>query len=512
MRIFQGRALILKVRNPQMITTLIPKSKVLDTGEVAVNWGIEEAQVLKNIGIRKVPSPIVTKYDWPGIYTPFDHQRATAEFLTLHKRGFCFNEQGTGKSASVIWAADYLINIGEISRVLIVCPLSIMDVAWRADMFQTAMHRRVDIAHGSPKKRKAVIESDAEFVITNYETLINSNELLRYAGFDLIVIDEASSFKNAQTARWKALKSLIGPDTWLWMLTGTPAAQSPVDAYGLAKLVNPAAVPKFFTAFRDMVMTKLSAFRWAPKSNAKKIVHNVLQPAIRFTKAECLDLPPIVHVNRRVELTAQQKKYYEILRKKMVVEAAGEQITAPNAAVKLSKLLQVSAGSAYSDDGETVEFDISNRYKVLMEIIEETEHKVIVFVPFTSTINTVAHKLAKDGVTNEIINGAVAASKRADIIRAFQNNPDPKVLVIQPQAAAHGVTLTAADTVVWWGPTPSVEIFEQANARVDRQGQKNKCTVFKLFGSPAESHVYTLLQTKRDGHMSIIDLYNKVLD
>lgn len=512
MRIYNERALLLKVRNPQMISTLIPKSKLLPSGEIAVNWGIEEAQVLKNIGIKNVPSPIRSNYDWPGIYKPFDHQRVTAEFLTLHKRAFCFNEQGTSKTASAIWAADYLMNIGEVSRVLVVCPLSIMDTAWRGDMFQTAMHRRVDIAHGSAKKRRAVIESDAEFVITNYDTMVNSNDLLQYAGFDLIIVDEASAVKTSTTLRWKALKSLVGPDTWLWMMTGTPAAQSPVDAYGLAKLVNPEGVPKFFSAFRDMVMNKVSQFRYLPKPEAKAVVHSVLQPAIRFEKKDCLDLPPVVHVTRKVELTAQQSKYYEILRKKMVMEAAGEQVTAANAAVKLSKLLQVSCGSAYSDNGETIEFDISNRYKVLMEIINETEQKVLIFVPFRSTIETLANKLSGDGITNEIINGGVPATKRADIIRAFQNQDDPRVLIIQPQAAAHGVTLTAADTVVWWGPTASVEIFEQANARVDRPGQKHKCTVFKLFGSHAEWHVYDLLQTKRDTHGSIIDLYKKVLD
>lgn len=512
MRIYKDKALLLRVRNPQRITTLIPKSKVLPSGEVVVNWGIQEAQVLKNIGIKHIPSPISGRYDWPGLYKPFKHQRETAEFLTMHRRAFCFNQQGTGKSASAIWAADYLISVGEISRVLIVCPLSIMDTAWCGDMFQTAMHRRVDIAHGSAKKRKAVIESDAEFVVTNYETLVNSTNLLKFAGFDLIIVDECSGVKRATTKRWKGLKAIVGPDTWLWMMTGTPAAQSPTDAYGLAKLVNPTGVPPFFSAFQDMVMNKFGPFKYVPKPEAKTIVHSVLQPAIRFLKKDCLDLPPVVHVTRKVELTAQQKKYYEILRKKMVMEAAGEQITAANAAVKLNKLLQVSAGSAYSDDGETVEFDISNRYNVLMEIIEETSNKVLIFVPFTSTINTLHDKLTADGIPNDVINGAVSAGKRSDIIRAFQSQPDPRVLVIQPQAAAHGVTLTAADTIVWWGPTASVEIFEQANARVDRPGQKNKCTVFKLAGSQAEWHVYSMLETKRDTHASITELYKKLLD
>jgi SNF2 family DNA or RNA helicase len=511
MQIFDNKAVLLRVRNPQQILNTIPKSKQLSDGRVAVNWGLEEMQVLKNIGVKKVPSPINRAYNWPGLYTPFAHQRTTAEFLTLHRRAFCFSQQGSGKTAAAAWAADYLITAGIIQRVLIVCPLSIMDVAWRSDFFKTIMHRKVDIAHGNANKRKAVIESDAEFVITNYDTVVNSLEDLKYGRFDLIICDEATYLKNVQTKRWKALKQLVGPNTWLWMMTGTPAAQSPEDAYGLAKLVNPDAVPKYFTGFRDMVMYKLTQFKYIPRPDSKQIVHEVLQPAIRFTKAECMDLPDMITVKRRVELTTQQTKYYAIMKKKMVVEAAGEQITAANAAVKLGRLLQISAGAAYSEDGETVEFDITTRYNVLMEVINETENKVLIFAPFRSVIEILASRLNSDGISAAIINGSVSASNRTDIFQRFQTTDSPRVLVIQPQAAAHGVTLTAADTVVWWGPTSSVEIYEQANARVHRSGQKNKCTVVQLQGSEAEAHVFAMLETKVNVHSAMIDLYKKVL-
>jgi SNF2 family DNA or RNA helicase len=295
------------------------------------------------------------------------------------------------------------------------------------------------------------------------------------------------------------------------MMTSTPAAQSPEDAYGLAKLVNPDGVPKYFTGWRDMVMYKLTQFKYIPRPNSKDIVHEALQPAIRFTKAECMDLPDMVTVKRRVELTAQQTKYYAIMKKKMVVEAAGEQITAANAAVKLGRLLQISAGAAYSEDGETVEFDITTRYNVLMEVINETENKVLIFAPFRSVIEILASRLNSDGISAAIINGSVSASNRTDIFQRFQTTDSPRVLVIQPQAAAHGVTLTAADTVVWWGPTSSVEIYEQANARVHRSGQKNKCTVVQLQGSEAEAHVFAMLETKVNVHSAMIDLYKKVL-
>ena len=343
MEIIENKALLLKLRDPEKVTAVIPKSRVMGEHNVLVHWGLDEAQVLKNLKIKNVPSPILRSYAWPGLYKPFDHQKTTSAFLTLNKRAFCLNEQGTGKTGSVIWAADYLMKQGRIKRVLVICPLSIMDSAWRADLFKFAMHRSVDIAHGSAEKRRQVIESQAEFVIINFDGVEVVCDAIDKGGFDLIVVDEANAYKNAQTNRWKVLNGLIKSDTWLWMLTGTPAAQSPVDAYGLAKLVNPMGVPKFFGSFKDMVMYKVTQFKWVPKPSALDTVFNALQPAIRFTKAECLDLPEMTYVNREVVLTKQQQKFYNLMKNRMVMEAAGEEITAVNAAVNLST---TPAGSA----------------------------------------------------------------------------------------------------------------------------------------------------------------------
>jgi SNF2 family DNA or RNA helicase len=375
------------------------------------------------------------------------------------------------------------------------------------------MHRNVDIAYGAKDKRRAIINGPAEFVIINYDGVeIVADDIAR-GGFDLIVIDEANAYKNVQTKRWKVLNSLVKPDTWLWMLTGTPAAQSPLDAYGLAKLVNPSGVPRYFTAFRDQVMLKLTAFKWIPKETATQTVFTALQPAIRYTKDECLDLPEMTYTKRIVELTKQQQKYYDMLKKRMVVQAAGEEITSVNAAVNMSKLLQISCGAVYSDTGETLEFDISKRYNVLTEVIDESSQKVLVFVPFKHVIRILHEQLNRDGYTAEVISGDVPVGKRTDIFNRFQNDPaSPRVLVIQPQSAAHGVTLTAANTVVWWGPTPSLETYAQANARVHRPGQRHPSTVVQLAGSGVERHVYNLLDNKIDVHSKMIDLYKDLLD
>jgi|TARA_B100002051_G_scaffold262148_1_gene284442 SNF2 family DNA or RNA helicase len=511
MQIIDNKALLLRLRDPDKVINAIPKSKAVGNNQVVVNWGLEEARSLNRLGIKS-PSPIEAKYTWTGRYKPFDHQVSTASFLTLHQKGFCFNEQGTGKTASAIWASDFLMKQGVINRVLVVCPLSIMDSAWRDDLFTFATHRTVSVAHGSADKRKKIVQEGSDYVVINYDGIGIVLDELKKGGFDLIIVDEATHYKNAQTRRWKLLRQLIHDNTWLWMMTGTPAAQNPTDAYGLAKLVNPYKVPRFFGAFKDMVMYKVSQFTWKIRSNATDIVYRVLQPAIRFTKDECLDLPPMVYTKRQVELTAQQKKYYKELKTKLVLDITGEQITAVNAAVTLNKLLQISAGAIYTDEGEILEFDIKNRYKVLREVIDESSQKVLVFVPFKHAIDILTDKLRSEGITTEVIRGDVPAHKRTHIFKQFQEDDEPQVLVIQPQAAAHGVTLTRANTVVWWGPTSSLETYDQANARVHRSGQTHKCTVVQLQGSDAEKHVYRLLDRKINVHTKFVELYKEVLD
>ena len=452
---------------------------------------------------------ITTDYKWTGKFAPFTHQKATAEFLTLNRKAFCFNEQGTGKTASVIWAADYLMKLGLIKRVLLICPLSIMKSAWQADLFKFAMHRSCEVAYGSPKKRRDIIAQGSEFVIINFDGVeIVKNELL-VSGFDLIVVDEASAYKNAQTTRWKVLRDLCGHVKGLWMLTGTPAAQSPVDAYGLAKLINPDNTPKFYGQFRDQVMYKVGMYRWLPKSNAQTTVHKVLQPAIRFEKKDCLDLPELTYVERDAPLTSQQMKFYKLLKERMTMVAAGEEVSAVNAATNINKLLQISGGAVYSDTGEVVEFDVSNRLKVVHEVIDEASHKVLVFVPFTHTIELLREYLEKHHITCDVINGKVPVNRRHEIINDFQTTDKVRVLIIQPQAASHGLTLTEANVVIWYAPVTSVETYLQANARINRPGQRNPMTVVHVTGSDVEARLYKMLSTNINNHEKLIDLYRK---
>jgi SNF2 family DNA or RNA helicase len=319
-----NKAVVFRTRNPEKYK-IIPKHKVIERDDggfdVAVYWGLDEARVLKNLGVKDIQSPITRRYDWPGRYKPMAHQVETAAFLTMHKRAFCFNDPGTGKTLASLWAADYLMKLGFVRRVLILCPLSIMHSAWLSDLNNSIIHRSAIVAHHNKASRRIeMIQQDYEFVICNYDGLnLIADEIINDGRFDLVIVDEANAYKTVTTKRWKTLKSILTPKTHLWMMTGTPASQSPADAYGLAKLVNPDNVPMFFTGWRDSVMNKITLYKWAPKHDARDRVFNALQPAIRYSKDQCLDLPPVMTLTREVPLTPQQVKYYNMLKDQMLV-------------------------------------------------------------------------------------------------------------------------------------------------------------------------------------------------
>lgn len=517
MEIVDNKALRIRTRNPDKFT-IIPKHHVraVEGGhEVTVYWGLDEARVLKNLGVKNVPSPIERKYQWPGRYIPMSHQKVTAGFVTLHRRGFVFNDPGTAKTIAALWAADYLMKRGDVRRCLIICPLSIMQSAWMGDIMNSVMHRSAVVAHHAQSSRRIeMIQDDYEFVIINYDGLnLVADEIVADGRFDMVIVDEANAYGVSTTKRWKSLAKILRPDTFLWMMTGTPAAQSPVNAYGLAKLVNPAGVPNYLTAWRDRVMNKISTFKWVPKPNARELVFQALQPAIRFAKKDCIDLPPVLKTVREVAMTPQQAKYYEKIKTDMLVVAAGQTISAVNKAAVVNKLLQISCGCVYSEDHEVVEFDATPRMNLLLEILAETDRKVLIFAMFRSSIDAILTFLTKHNISVGVIHGGVPANKRGDIINMFQNTPLPQVMLMQPQATAHGITLTAADTVVFFGPLMSVELYTQCIARADRKGQtSDKVTVIHIQSSPIEKKMFAAMDLKVTDHALLTEMFDEEME
>jgi SNF2 family DNA or RNA helicase len=482
---------------------------------IAVKHTLEAAKILRNMGIL-APAPIRYQYKWPGKFKPFDHQIVMSEFLTMHRRAFNLSEMGTAKTNAALWAADWLMNTGRIRKVLVLSPLSTIERVWANDIFDTLMHRRCAILHGPLEKRLYRLSTDVDFYIMNHDGLQIErlvSEIAKRPDIDLVIVDEASMFRNYQTRKYKALAKLVArQDLRLWLLTGTPCPNEPTDAWALAKLVCPERVPKFFGGFRRQTMMQVSTFKWVPTANAYSIAYGAMQPAVRFKKADCLDLPPVTQQDRQCDMTKEQRKLFEDLRKTMQLEAqSGEKITAANAADKIGKLRQILCGALKVNDNEYETIDHKPRLNVLLECIEEAAAKVLIIAPFKGIVRALEKELEPHWTVG-VLNGDVSPGARDRIIREFKGGKDPHVLLCHPKVMAHGLNLTEADMLISYAPIYSNDEWQQVMERFNRAGQTRKMTIVRMAAHPLEWAIYKMLDNRQSTQNSILDLYKQVTE
>lgn len=513
----EKRALVLSLADPGRVTTVIPTAKhftMKGKQLVAVPHRLDEVRVLRNLGFD-APSPIRYHYEWSGRYAPFEAQQVTAEFLTLNRRAYVLNDLGTGKSLASLWAYDYLRSIGVHQRVLVVSPLSTLERTWADEVFQHFPHLNYAVLHGSKTRRLKLLDQEADVYIVNHDGVeIIAGALEKRDDITLIIPDEISqAARNQRTDRWRALNTVINKQQdgsrWAWGLTGTPIPNSPADAWAQCRLLTPDTVPRYFGRFREMVMRQVSIHSWVPRDNAHEIVGEAMQPAVRFSRDECVDLPPVMYETRQVEMTAAQSSAYKQMLLTMKTEAEEGQIIAVNEAVKMSKLVQIACGVVYDSTGEEVTIPATHRVKAVIEVVQQAKGKVIVFVPFVSSVQYVADALRKE-FGNElevgVIHGGVAKADRDSIFSDFQRGMSSlRVLVAQPAAMSHGLTLTEANTILWYAPVTSNEVFEQANGRITRPGQKLDQFIIMLEGTPVEQKIYARLRTKQSMQGLLLD-------
>jgi SNF2 family DNA or RNA helicase len=509
------KAVVLKLRNPSRVTTVIPTAIVVDhKGQklVAVPHRPDETRVLRNLGFD-VPDPMPIHYQFPkvsGRHDPFAAQRDTASFLAMHSRAFCLNGMGTGKTNSALWAYDYLRRTKQVTKMLVVCPLSTMERTWADSVFNTFPHLDAVVLHGTRERRNKLLKQDVNVYIINIDGLAAiKDELAKRPDIDLVVIDELALARNAGTDRWKLLNTICNKQSVrrVWGMTGSPTPNAPTDAWAQCRLVTPdnSMVPKYFSAFRDRVMRQLTQFKWVNRPEANDVVWQMMQPAIRFSLDDCTDLPEQTFITREVEMTPEQKKAYKDMLSKLATDYQGGQILAVNEAVKANKLIQIACGVAYGTNGEEVVIPSKPRMDVLKEIIEQSEGKVIVFVPLTAALESVAAELSNDWSV-EVVHGQTSKGERDRIFGAFQRQPDPRVLVANAGAMSHGLTLTEATTIVWYAPVHSNETYEQACARVRRPGQTRTTVIVHIAGSDIERRVYKRLQDKQSMQGLLLDM------
>lgn len=456
------------------------------------------------------------EYDWPiqnPDWTPFRHQKETTKFLITNKRAYVLNELGTGKTMSALWAADFLMRNRVINKVLIVSPLSTLGSVWYDSIKQGLRNKSVGIAHGNKQTRLNVLRQDFEYTIINHDGVKLLADDLIAKRYDVIIIDELTAFKTYGTDRSKSMRRIAKSAKAVWGMTGNVTPNKPTEAFGQAKLVNPSypGVPRYFTKYRDLVEYEVAPRIWVPKKGCENEVFKILQPAIRFKLDDCVDIPELNHITVDIELSVEQKKAYEDVRKALIHEYQNDMITASNAGVKLFKLLQIAAGWVKSDSGEVIELDSAPRLARLMSIYDELEiKKLVVFTSYRASVLGVTKFLQKQGIKAECIYGSVSQNARSNLIRQFQKS-DLQVLVIQPKAASHGITLTASNTIVWHSLDLSGETVAQANGRISRIGQKRVQSIYNFVGCGVEAHALNMLTNKHARAKDVLDLFKEVV-
>jgi SNF2 family DNA or RNA helicase len=466
----------------------------LDTDSLVVPHDIHATVCLRQMGYR-VPNPMLCYYDWRG-GKPFAVQKATCDGMTTNQRFYVLNAMGTGKTKAALWAWDYLASQGIAGKLLVVATLSTLNFVWAAEAFATLPHRKVAVLHGSRKKRLELLNSDADIFVINHDGLRTIQaELTLRTDIDTLCLDELAVYRN-NSDRSKAMRKFAERFKIIWGLTGAPMPQAPTDVWAQAKIITPNTVPKYFKQAEELLMNRRNTYMLVPKDNAIETAFKMLQPSVRYSLDAVVELPEVVHSTIDVPLTTQQAKVYKTLADAFVADVGAGKIVAVNSAVAMGKLLQVSGGWVYAGEAGAIPLDSKPRQDVLVDLINQNERKVIVMVPFTHALDGVSEVLTAAKIDHCKVDGRVGQGDRSNFFNLFQNTDKYKVLLAHPTCLAHGLTLTAADTIIWYMPITSLDIYDQANARITRVGQSHKQKIIHLQSTSVEKKIYRLLRTK----------------
>jgi SNF2 family DNA or RNA helicase len=459
----------------------------------------DEARVLANLGI-KVEAPILTRYDWAG-NKPFRAQKITAAMLTTEKRGFVLSEPATGKTRAALFAFDYLLQCGLARSMLIVAPLSTLRDAWLREINEHMPHLNACVVHGDAGHRHRLLESDAfDIFIINHDGIRHNLSKLLSCEFDVVCVDELTAFKTASTKRSKAMQKITARAPYVWGMTGTPTSQGPCDAHGQVRVVKPENMVLGAEGWKNKTMLKMGTFRWVPKAEANALVQAAMSPAVRFRRSDVVELPPMQFIRRHAPMSTKQKTVYDSLMKNLLVKLqSGAAIKVANAGVLFMKTLQVaSCGFVIDNDGIHHAVDPQPRMDLIADVIEEWDGrtKFLVFNPFRHGVELLGDYLNTRGLKVAKVDGSTSEKARSEIFDRFRNDPELQGIVAHPRCMSHGLTLVEANLIVWSAPYPSLEIYEQANARISRPGQTKSQLVVQVSGSKVEDAIYKRLDER----------------
>jgi superfamily II DNA or RNA helicase len=444
----------------------------------------------------------------------FQVQKWTAALFIENERAYCLNELGTGKTRSILLAYDALKKAGLAQRMIVLCPLTAMRRTWYREVLLYFPWLKATILHGHNKEaRSRKLFEKVDIYIVNHDGLeVLQDSLMERDDIDCVCVDEIGGYRNGRAEKTKLLRKYVAPKDYVWGLTGSPIPRAVTDVWGPCSCLTPNTVPKFFTIFRDQLMLKKGPFRWEAKRGAEERAVACMQPSVRFKLSDVTELPERVIKYYQADLTSKQSYVYEAMRKQSIALVGAHKIDALNAGAVLSKLMQIAIGYVYTRDGKTIHMDNTPRLQLILDLIDSTQRKVLLFAPFKSAVAAFSAFLTTNKVSHAVVTGDTTLKNRDQIFGDFQDTSKYKVIAAHPGCMSHSLTLTKANTTIWAGPVTSLETFQQANGRTYRVGQDDKTLVAMVGGTPMEERMYKLLAANENLQNRFLEIVEAITE
>lgn len=422
-------------------------------------------------------------------FKPHDYQKTAIKFMVSRPVAGLFLDPGLGKTAITLAAFKTLRAIGAVKRLLVIAPLRPAYQVWPAEVERWAEFNdlRVVVLHGPEKAER--LKQDADVYVINPEGLPwffratarpSPRDPWR---FDMLVVDESTRFKHANTQRFKEIKPYLPMFQRRYILTGSPAPNGLLDLFGQIYLLDLGnALGRFITKYRTMYFdqTGYGGYTWLPRPEAPKQIYDKLKPLVlRMDGRELLDMPPLIGVTPPsrvvVELPEKARKAYNQMETQLLAAVEGETIVAANAAAATTKCRQIANGGMYHEDGETFTNLHDAKTEAVEEIVEELQGKpALIAYEYRHDLDRLRKAFGEDV---PFIGGGVGTARFREIERAWNAGEIP-LLLAQPQSVAHGLNLQGTGAaVIWHSLTWDLEVYEQFIRRIWRQGQKDKVIV-----------------------------------
>ncbi|MBU3155165.1 DEAD/DEAH box helicase [Clostridium estertheticum] len=416
-------------------------------------------------------------------FVPHEYQQYAITHIMDHEASGLFLDMGLGKTVTTLTAIDELLFLGDVDKVLVIAPLRVAEDTWSTEIekWDHLSHLRISKVLGKPKERIRAMNKPADIYVTNRESVEwLVKEYFDKWPFDMVVIDELSSFKSAKAIRFRSLKKVRPYFKRLVGLTGTPAPNSLIDLWPQLYLLDGGErLGKTISGFKQQYfrpgrMNGYIVYDWKLKDGGEDAIHQKIGDiCISMMSKDYLNIPERVDNIINVNLPEDVKIKYKKLEKDLVIELEENDITAANAAVLTNKLLQMSNGAIYSEDKSVVEIH-EEKLKVLLDLIEAANGKpVLIFYSFKHDFDRIVRYLKAKKLK------AVGLKESSDIKK--WNNAEIPILLVHPASAGHGLNLQyGGNIIIWFGLTWSLELYQQANARLHRQGQKKSVIVHHI--------------------------------